>query len=150
MAQQLFEGTFQQGKVIDAELGKSGKMRVRWNLVVLDDGPHKGKVASYSGKLDPENIKFTKRDMIAAGWLGKDVRTFADDVKQAARIVPFTAEIASFKRDDGSVSEWTAARMGSVAKPLEQLDSDEVRKVNEWFANAGDLEPQNKDSSTPF
>lgn len=150
MAQQLFEGTFQQGRVIDADIGKSGKMRVRWSLVVIDDGPHKGKVANYSGKLDPENIKFTKRDMVAIGWQGKDVRTFVDDVKKANRLVPFTAEIASFKRDDGSVSEWTAARMGSVAKPLEALDGDEVRKVNQWFAEAGEIETQKKDDSIPF
>ena len=141
MAAQLFEGTFQQGRIVDAEIGKSGKKVVRWGIVVVDDGPHKGKVARYSGKLDPENIKFTKRDMIAIGWQGKDVRTFVDDVKKANLLVPFTAEIASFKRDDGSIAEWTAARLSGAGKPLTPFDADETRQVNEWFAQADDAIP---------
>lgn len=135
---QLFEGTFKQGRVVDAEIGKSGKKSVRWGLVVVDDGAHQGKIARYSGKLDAESIKFTKRDMMAIGWQGKDVRTFVDDVAKANKLVPFSAEIATFKRDDGSIAEWTAARMGGVGKPLQQFDSDETRQVNQMFAEAGD------------
>lgn len=142
---QLFEGTFQQGKAINAEIGKSGKKVVRWEMVVVDDGPHKGKAARYSGKLDPDNIKFTKRDMIAIGWQGKDVRTFIDDVTKANKLVPFSAEIATFKREDGSIAEWTAARMGSGGKPLQAFDSDETRQVNQLFAEAG-----GSDDGIPF
>ncbi|HWG32942.1 MAG TPA: hypothetical protein VN650_02150 [Gemmatimonadaceae bacterium] len=151
MAQQLFEGTFSQGRVINPEIGQNsvGKPSVRWSMVVVDDGEHKGKTANYSGKLDPDNIKWTKRDMIAIGWQGKDVRTFVDDVKKANRLVPFTAEIATYKRPDGSVSEWTSARMGGAA-PLNALDADAAAKVNGWFAEAQDMAPAAKDDGLPF
>lgn len=134
----LFEGSC-IGKAVDVEFGadKSGRPRVRWNMQVID-GEHKGKVANYSGKLDPENIKWTKRDMIAIGWKGVDVRTFVDDVKSANRTVPFTAEIASYDRPDGSRSEWTSAKM-TGALPLAALDKDKVADVNQWFKEAGDV-----------
>jgi hypothetical protein len=153
---QLFEGQFQQGQITNAEIGpnNSGKMTVRWNVVVVDDGPHKGKVANYSGKLDPDAIKWTKRDMIAIGWQGKDVRTFVDDVKKANRLVPFKAEIARFTRNDGSVSEWTSAKMSGAAQPLGALSGDDVANANRWFAEAPEIEPRSASggggSDTPF
>lgn len=129
---QLFNGQC-NGKVNNPEVGldSNNKPRVRWEMEVVD-GEHAGKRASYSGKLDPENIKFTKKDMMTIGWQGKDVRTFAADVKAAAKVVPFTAEIASYKRDDGSVSEWTSAKFGA-ARPLSDL-GDKASDVNRWFA----------------
>lgn len=139
----LFEGTFQQGKAVNVEVGKSGKKVVRWEMIVVDDGPHKSKSARYSGKLDPDNIKWTKRDMIMLGWQPREgkylIETFVEDVAKANKLVPFTAEIATFERDDGSVSRWTSARLGG-AKPLAPLDSDEVRDVNGWFAEVSDGE----------
>lgn len=58
----LFEGQNLPGKALNPEFGadSSGRPRVRWNMEVVD-GEHRGKVANYSGKLDPENIKWTKR-----------------------------------------------------------------------------------------
>jgi hypothetical protein len=148
---QLFEGQFNQGRITNAEIGpnKSGKAAVRWNVVVVDDGPHKGFTANYSGKLDPENIKWTKRDMIAIGWQGKDVRTFVDDVKKANRLVPFAAEIARFKRDDGSVSEWTSAKMSGGATPLGTFSNDQAADANRWFAEAPDIEPRSQHPNAP-
>lgn len=148
---QLFEGSFQQGRILNPEVGpnKAGKATVRWNVAVADDGEHKGKVANYSGKLDPENIKWTKRDMIAIGWQGKDVRTFVEDVKKASRLVPFTAEIARFKRDDGSVSEWTSAKMSGGAAPLGAFNGDEAASVNRWFADAPEIEPRSSHPNAP-
>jgi hypothetical protein len=146
---QLFEGSFQQGRILNPEVGpnNAGKVTVRWNVTVVDDGEHKGKVANYSGKLDPDNIKWTKRDMIAIGWQGKDVRTFVDDVKKANRLVPFTAEIATYKRPDGSVSEWTSAKMSGAA-PLGALSGDQAADANRWFAEAPDVGAKQEDS--PF
>lgn len=135
----LFEGDV-KGKAVDVEVGadKNGKPRVRWNMLVTE-GPHSGKKASYSGKLDPENIKWTKRDMIAIGWQGRDVRTFVADVAAADRTLPFVAEIASFERD-GKVSQWTSARsIGFAAAPLSPLAKDKVADVNSWFADAGEI-----------
>ena len=146
----LFEGEC-VGKVVNPEVGldSQNRPRVRWDMIVAD-GDHKGKRANYSGKLDPENIKFTKRDMVSVGWAGKDVRTFVDDVKKADRAVPFTAEIASFKRDDGSVSEWTSAKFNGGSKPLGQMDRDGFDKVNRWFSEAGDVSPPSGTDPIPF
>lgn len=144
----LFEGTNLPGRAINPEIGPdaNGRPRVRWNMEVVD-GEHKGKAANYSGKLDPENIKWTKRDMIAIGWKGVDVRTFVDDVKAANRVVPFTAEIAEFNG-----RSWTSAKMTGAA-PLGQFDKDKAAEVNRWFAEAGDIAPQangTSDRDIPF
>lgn len=127
----LFEGSC-TGKPINVEFGadNNGRPRVRWNMEVTE-GEHKGKIANYSGKLDQENIKWTKRDMIAIGWKGKDVTTFVADVKAANAVVPFTAEIANFNGN-----QWTSAKMQG-ALPLAALDKNRVADVNRWFAEAG-------------
>ena len=146
----LFEGNC-NGKAIDVEIGndRNGKPRVRWNMLVVG-GPHDGKVANYSGKLDADNIKFTKLAMVAIGWQGKDVRTFVDDVARAAKTVPFTAEIATFKRDNGKESSWTSARsIGFSVAPLSQLDNATANEVNGWFAEVPD-EGKKPDSDIPF
>ncbi len=136
----LFEGNV-TGKVVNPEFGadKNGKPRVKWEMQVLD-GEHKDKRASYSGKLDEENIKWTKRDMILIGWKGKDVRTFVDDVKAANLTVPFQAEIATNTyQDTGKTSQWTSARFAGAAAPLKALDKDKIDQANKWFADAGDV-----------
>lgn len=125
------------GKATKIEFGadSQGRPRVRWEMEVVD-GPHAGKHAQYSGKLDPENIKWTKRDMIAIGWQGKSVKTFVEDATKAAaagKRVPFTAEIAEFNG-----STWTSAKMNG-ALPLAALPSDKVADVDRWFAEAGDV-----------
>jgi hypothetical protein len=132
----LFEGDC-KGKAVDVEIGpdKNGKARVRWNMLVTE-GPHAGKKASYSGKLDAEHIKYTKRDMMAIGWKGKDaVGTFVSDVKAADLTVPFTAEIASNTYEDtGKTSQWTSARsIGFTTAPLGTFDKDKAKDVNSWF-----------------
>ena len=136
----LFEGDC-KGKAVDVELGANGqgKPQVRWNMLVTE-GPHEGKKASFSGKLDPDNIKWTKIAMIAIGWQGKDVRTFVEDVAKADRIVPFAAEIVTFTKDNGKVSQWTSAKsIGYQAKPLGALEKDKIADVNSWFDEVGDV-----------
>lgn len=145
----LFEGNC-MGRPVDVEFGmdNNNKPRVRWSMEVVD-GPHAGKRASYSGKLDPDNIKFTKRDMMSIGWQGKDVRTFVDDTKKANRVVPFVAEIASFERD-GRLNQWTSAKMTGAA-PLTAPDNAKVDDVNRWFAEVGDAPaPGGGDNGIPF
>lgn len=131
----LFEGNC-IGRVVNPEFGgdKQNRPRVRWEMEVTE-GPHAGKRATYSGKLDPDNIKWTKRDMIAIGWKGVDVRTFVDDVKANTRPIPFVAEIASWED-----RQWTSAKM-TGALPLATLDKDKVADVNQWFKEAGDVAP---------
>jgi hypothetical protein len=144
----LFEGEF-MGRIANPEIGGS-PVKVKFDVIVTSDGPHKGKRAQYSGKFDDKNVKWTKRDMVLAGWQGKNSRTFIEDVKKAAREVSFTAEIASYKRDDGSISEWTSAKLGGGA-PLTPPDAEGYDKLDRWLNEAGDVEPQKKaDADNPF
>lgn len=147
---QLFEGDV-IGKPVNVEFGADGggKPRVRWEMVVVD-GEHKGKRASYSGKLDTENIKWTKRDMMLIGWQGKDVRTFVADVKAADRSVSFQAEIATNTyQDSGKTSQWTSAKFSGGSKPLAPLDNDSIAKANKWFAEVPDVGQRTEDAP-PF
>jgi hypothetical protein len=147
----LFEGTC-IGKPVSVEFGadNQGRPRVRWEMEVTQ-GPHKGKRARYSGKLDPENIKWTKRDMKAIGWKGVSSKTFLEDVAKANVEIEFEAQIASH---DGR--EWTAAKM-TGALPLAKLDERKLAEVDQWFAEAEDVAPQpngasprRDDDSIPF
>lgn len=119
------------GKPVNVELGldSQGRPRVRWNMEVTQ-GDHKGKTANYSGKLDPDNIKYTKRDMMAIGWAGKDVKTFAADVAKANKEVPFVAEVVEWNGNS-----WTSVKFGG-AKPLAAADTETLNKLNGWFSEA--------------
>jgi hypothetical protein len=145
---QLFSGEC-LGRVVNPEAGRdqNQRARVRWEMEVTE-GEHKGKRASYSGKLDPENIRWTKRDMKTIGWKGESISTFVADVKAANLIVPFTAEIASHERD-GKVSEWTSAKFGG-ALPLTALDQDKIQELDQWFAEAEDVQPIANASTDPI
>lgn len=145
----LIAGDF-QGKAVKAEIGanpKSGKPEVRIDMQVTE-GEHKGKIFNYNGKLDDKSIKYTKRDMVAVGWKGKDaVGTFASDVKAADKTVGFTVEIATWNKDDGTVKQWSTVRsIGYTPPPLTKLDADKARDVNGWFDDAGEI----GDSGLPF
>ncbi len=143
---ELFSGTC-NGFAIDPEIGVdgSGHARVRWSMEVTE-GPHKGKLAKYSGKLNPDNLRYTKRDMLAVGWQGKDVQTFVADVKAAKKVITFTAEIAEYNG-----STWTSARIGGVA-PLGQMDTDKQRALNRAMADIADDTggSEQRNSDIPF
>lgn len=144
----LFECDQTNAKVVSAEIGAAkGKKKVRM-VFELVEGPHAGRRASYDGKLDPENIKFTKSDMKKVGWKGVDANTFASDVAAAALVVPIDCEIVSYKYPDtGKTSEWTAVRNIGGARPLDPLAGDDLREVNQWFADAPELTPQPREQN---
>lgn len=144
----IFEGNC-IGRVQNCDLGadSNGQMRVRWDMQVTE-GPHAGKIAKYSGKFEGENAKFTKRDMKAVGWKGEDIRTFVKDAEAAKCVIAFAAEIASFKRPNGKLAQWTAARsIGIALTPLKKLDDTKAEELNKLLANAGEIGPQQ--ASTP-
>lgn len=151
-----FAGQF-FGKPVDPQLGMSkGKYKVRVEFEIVDEGPHKGKRARYDGKLDEENIKFTKRDMVSMGWQGKSASTFVEDVKRANKTMPITVEQASYTYPDtGKTSTWAAVRL-SGGQPLAKLESEQLRNLDRWFAEAGEVAgapPSNgaaDDSDIPF
>jgi hypothetical protein len=147
----MIEGNF-QGKAVKAEIGtnKDNKPVIRAQLEITE-GEHKGKRFNYEGNLKPESIKYTKRDMVALGWQGKDVMTFVDDVMKAAKVVPFDVTIATWSKPDGTVKQWESVRsIGYSAPPLNAMDKTKAADVNSWFAEAGDVEGQKNDDRIPF
>lgn len=125
----LFEAKGVIGRAINVEIGldSQGRRRARWEMEITQ-GEHKGSVARYSGKLDPDNIKYTMKDMKLIGWKGEKSSTFVADVQAAKLEVPFDAEIASHNGN-----EWVSARFGGAA-PLAQLDKDSEREIDRLFA----------------
>lgn len=140
---ELFEGKKLKGRAINVELGMSGQQRrVRWDMEIVE-GEHKGKIAKYSGKLDENNIKYTKRDMKTIGWKTDKSSTFVADVKAANLVVEFDAEIAHHNGN-----EWVSAKLGG-AVPLAALDSDAERDLDRLFAQSDDGGGQ-QDDRIPF
>lgn len=144
-------------KPVKPEFGGDGrgKPKISVEFEILD-GEYKGHRVPYSGKLDEKSIKFTKRDMIALGWQGTDVRTFVADVTKESKPITITTRIAEWDKRDGSEPRrWTTVGRIHAAQPLTQLESDRVADVNSWFASAGSLDSQsngthNDDSEVPF
>jgi hypothetical protein len=140
----LFEAKNLKGRAVNVEIGVSGgRTRARWDMEIVE-GEHKGRIAKYSGKMDPDNIKWTKRDMMLIGWQGQKSATFVSDVKKANKVVEFEAQIA--RNGD---SEWVSARFGG-ATPLAALDSDKERELDRMFAEVPDETPSSGNSSVPF
>lgn len=147
MAQQLISGDF-VGKAVKVEIGrKKNKPMVRITMQV-GEGEHKGKSFDYEGKLDDDNIKYTKRAMVAVGWKGQKSSTFADDVKAAALDVPFTVEVAEWQppEPDRDIVRWSTIKRLGGAAPLEKFDANDLAKADEWFAAAGDVGERSESS----
>lgn len=140
----LFEGQGLKGRATNVEIGvdKQGRARVRWDMVITE-GEFKGRVAKYSGKLDADNIKYTKRDMVAIGWRGEKSSTFVADVEKANLVVEFDAEIA-----EHNGRQWVSARFGGGA-PLNALDNDKERELDRLFSQAGPVGGGDADAA-PF
>lgn len=136
----LFEGNFQM-RVVDASISNvKGKMKVRIELEIVD-GPRAGRRISYDGKLDADNIKWTKLDMVGCGWKGKDAKTFVDDVLSSGKTIAGQVRIASYRYPDtGKEKQWLAAeRLGRApAVTAEPLNDDQYKDVNSWFAEVPD------------
>lgn len=142
MAKELFEGTGLTGKVLSAEVGADGNGNPRGRAEIeVTEGEHKGKRASWSGKINRESAKYTFASMRTMGWQGKDVNTFSKDA--TGQSITFDAEIA-----EHSGRQWTSARIGGAA-PLAPLDNDKLRELNRWAAEEG-AEAGGSEDGLPF
>lgn len=161
----LFEGDF-QGKVTKAEFGtdKNGKPQLRATIEIVTEGERKGVSVGYSGNFKTKDAsKYTRRDMIALGWKGNSASTFVSDVMTASQgglTFPFSVRTAEWIDSNGKLKRWnSASNIGYQAPPLNAADSDTVRQVDSWLAEA-DPESQppahggygsgNDDDSIPF
>lgn len=158
MARELIEGDF-NGKATKIELGyRKGKPLVRITMQI-GEGEHKNKSFDYEGKLDGDNIKYTKRSLVSLGWKGAKIATAEADIKAANLNVPFVLRVAEYDKGDGSEpSRWTAVDRIGGAPPLEKAKDDDLAKWDSWFAEAGDVGSANgaypnapgNDSDLPF
>ncbi len=152
----MITGSF-HGKLIKGTAkiaGRNGKTLAFAELEVTD-GEHKGKRFNYEGKLDEKGIKYTKRDLMALGWKGQKSATVTADTDAAMEgglIVPFEVEIASWKKDDGTVKQWETIRsIGRAPMKIDELDAQKLADVDGWFADAGSVDaPSGSNSDLPF
>lgn len=148
----LIEGNF-QAKPVSAELGTNKKgapeLRVEFEIV---EGANAGRKVSYSGLFNEKSTKYTKQAMLAMGWQGKDANTAVADILKSAKVVPIEVQIARWENPDtGKVSEWSAVRnVGRFREPLKPLASNDVKDVNQWLADVGDVGTADGKSDAPF
>lgn len=143
--QQYFEGDGFVGRVVNPQVGKyKGKTKVSATFEITE-GRHKGRRVQYDGKTDPENLGYTKRDMIAMGWKGEQSSTFATDVAAANLTLEFSVRIASYND-----RKWlSVGRIGSALQ-LDALDRDEASELDRYFSEVPDQQPQrSRDDDVP-
>lgn len=150
----LFETECNAKPVSGGPETKNGKRKVRFEFEILD-GDHKGKRVPWDGKLDGDNIKWTKRDLMTLGWQGQKSATITDDVLKTPKTVRIKTRIARYTRPDQSVSEWTAVdRIFGAPKPGEALGAKELEELDQWFAevpaDSRDAAPPPADADLPF
>lgn len=125
------------GRCARAEIGdKDGTPTVRIQMEVTE-GEHRGKRFQYENKLDEKQVKYTRAAMVAVGWKGPNAATFADDVASAGiEDIPFEVGIATWKKPDGTIKEWSSVRRIGGPAALTSFDRHKLARVNEWLAAA--------------
>lgn len=145
MSQALIQGNF-SGKAVKADLStnKKGQVELKIDFEIVG-GEHNGRRLPYSGLFTEKAIKYTKRAMIELGASGKDAAAAPAEIMAAAKVVPIEVTVASWKKDDGSVSEWSTVRnVGTYQPPIVPPDRSQISDVNKWLAEA------DTDSTIPF
>jgi hypothetical protein len=142
-----FEGQF-TAKVASCEFGLNKKGAPEFSAdFVITDGERSGVHVPYSGLFGEKAVRYTKQALLQLGWQGKDIATAVADVLKAAKAVPIEVQIASWKKDDGTVREWSTVRnVGRFKEPLKPADRGTLGDVNKWLADAGGDE----NNPTPF
>lgn len=90
---------------------KPGVIAVRVN-VKIDDGPSKGRMATYEDELNAKSSLYIMRSMRAAGWKGKTTLAFGDDV-----------------------AEWIKATGGKSTVEVRHIEVKRGRKFEKWEAD---------------
>lgn len=137
----LIEGNF-QAKPVTAEFGLNKKGVPELSIEFeITEGSYAGRRIPYSGLFNEKSTKYTKQAMLVLGWQGKDVQTVAADVMKAPKVVPIEVQIARWENPNtGKVNEWSTVRnVGRFKEPLKPLAGGDVKDVNQWLAEAGDV-----------
>lgn len=67
------------GEETDKNNKPTGKIKARVN-VKFDDGPSKGRLATYEDEVNARSSLYISRSLKAVGWKGKSLSTVADDI----------------------------------------------------------------------
>ena len=137
----LIEGNF-QAKASKAEFGINKKGVAELSVEFeITEGPNAGRKVNYSGLFNEKSTKYTKAAMVALGWAGKDASTVVGDIMKAAKVVPIEVQIVRWENPEtGKVSEWSAVRnVGRFKEPLKPIESRDLKDVNQWLTDAGDV-----------
>lgn len=147
MSNAFFEGDF-VGRPVKVEFGtnpKNGRPTARITMEITE-GDKRGRQVPYEANFKQEAIGYTKRDLMAAGWQGKTMATFVDDVTKAGQSekpIPFSVRIATFENPEtGKVRQWlSVGSIGNYVPPIVAATKDDVRDVDQWFAEVPDAPP---------
>jgi len=155
--------------VVSGEAGEiDGVIKARIN-VKFDDGPSKGRTATYEDDINAKSALYVSRSMKAVGWKGQSAKSFANDVAEWIKATggKSTAEVRHIEIKRGKAyDKWAASgfqgpgpvwdkinSIGRAAKPMtapqgELLsDADEaLRRAMSEDAPAADT----SDESAPF
>jgi hypothetical protein len=148
----LIEGNF-MAKSVSAEFGVNKKGVAELSVEFeITEGANAGRKVGYSGLFNEKSTKYTKAAMLALGWQGKSADTIVADIKAAAKVVPIEVQIASWKNPDtGKVSEWSTVRnVGRFKEPLKPIASGDLKDVNQWLNEVGDVGAPANDDKLPF
>lgn len=137
----LFDGDF-VGKIIGAEYGTgtNGKPSARVILEIAE-GPRSGTRVTYEANFKKESIKYTKRNLMAAGWQGKSMDTLASDVgERGGYTVPFRIRIAEYLvPGTGKLRQWNSVdSIGDFVPALSTATMEMTKDVDSWFAAVDD------------
>ncbi len=98
----------------------------------------------YDGPLEGDNLKFTKRDLIAFGWHGKSSATMENDIVGGAKRVPFRVEHIKYRKPDKQGNDRYFAVMKDIGKaemPEHMVMSDAQRASLDDALAAADNDP---------
>jgi len=116
----------------------------------LADGPNKGSLMTYTGRVDNRTAKYIAQDMAACGWTGKDVLDFGAEVDAwiARTGGTTTAEIVHLDRKDKSGAFAVIRGLGRGLKVLTPATRETAADANAALRAA--LAVDSDDQPLPF
>jgi len=139
----MIQGNF-NARCTEFQLGtkRDGRPVVRATMTIVG-GEHDGQRVAYEGNFSEKAVRWTRRNLTTLGWKGKTILTAKDDILSADLTVPIEVEIAKWEDPStGKLREWSAVRrIGEGGGELKPIESEQLRDVNRWLAEADEGSP---------